>query len=284
THPSTSQPPVTKEATLMPHESPLQSVHSLGRDEGSSSLNDLMVLYTSLTKKVESLECELKQTKQTFNAALIKLIKRVKKLEQTIKTSQARRRTKIVISDDAHAEEDSSKQGRKISKIDKDPTISLVQDEGMIWFQEDAEIQEKNSTDIKILLEEVDPTELVKDLGSGEKGVKEVSTAEAEFSTAAKNLVYIRRSAQKRKDKGKAIMQESKPLKKIKKRVQVQISIDEELAKKVFEEEQARFNVEQEAKFKAEQEQERIDFETTLKLQKQLDERKEVVAQAHDID
>ncbi|GKC76843.1 hypothetical protein Tco_1127617, partial [Tanacetum coccineum] len=149
---------------------------------------------------------------------------------------------------------------------------------------EDAEIQEKNSADIKILLEEEDPTELVKDLGSGEKGVKEVSNAEAEFSTAAKNLVYIRRSAQKRKDKGKAIMQESEPLKKIKKRVQVQISIDEELAKKVFEEEQARFNVEQEAKIKAEQEQERIDFETTLKLQKQLDERKEVVAQAHDID
>ncbi|GKB72031.1 hypothetical protein Tco_0933443 [Tanacetum coccineum] len=44
---------------------------------------------------------------------------------------------------------------------------------------------------------------------------------------------------------------------KIKKRVQVQISVDEELAKKVFEEEQARFNAEQEARFKAEQEQER---------------------------
>ncbi|GKC99267.1 hypothetical protein Tco_1169542 [Tanacetum coccineum] len=47
-----------------------------------------------------------------------------------------------------------------------------------------------------------------------------------------------------RKDKGKAIMQESEPPKKIKKRVQAQISIDEELAKKVFEDEQARFNAE----------------------------------------
>ncbi|GJT20497.1 hypothetical protein Tco_0890434 [Tanacetum coccineum] len=46
------------------------------------------------------------------------------------------------------------------------------------------------------------------------------------------------------------------------------MSINEELAKKVFEEEQARFNVEQEARFKAEQEQERIDFETALELQK----------------
>ncbi|GKD59118.1 hypothetical protein Tco_1296627 [Tanacetum coccineum] len=65
------------------------------------------------------------------------------------------------------------------------------------------------------------------------------------------------------------------------------MSVDEELAKNVFEEEQARFNAEQEARLKAKQEQERIDFETTLELQKQLDEREEVAAkvdQAHDID
>ncbi|GKF60663.1 hypothetical protein Tco_0177449 [Tanacetum coccineum] len=197
-----------------------------------------------MSKKVDSLESELKETKQTYNAALTKLIKRVKKLEPTIKTSQARRRTNIVISNDENAEKDSSKQGRKISEINKDPTISLVQDKGMRWFQEDVEVQKKNSADTEILLEEEEHTVLVEDLGSGEKGDKEVSTAEAEFSTAApevsttvENLVYIRRSAQKRKDKGKVIMQESEPLNKIKKSVQVQISVDEELAKKVFKEE-----------------------------------------------
>ncbi|GKB43673.1 hypothetical protein Tco_0888615 [Tanacetum coccineum] len=91
----------------------------------------------------------------------------------------------------------------------------------------------------------------------------------------------------KAKDKGKTIMHESKPPKKIKKRVRVKISVDEELAKKVFKEEQARFNAEQEAKFKAEQEQEMIEFETALELQNQFDEREEVTAkvdQAHDID
>ncbi|GKF42514.1 hypothetical protein Tco_0125856, partial [Tanacetum coccineum] len=47
TAPSTSQPsnihttPVTKEAASMPHELPLQSVHSLGRDAGSLSLHEL---------------------------------------------------------------------------------------------------------------------------------------------------------------------------------------------------------------------------------------------------
>ncbi|GJY76809.1 hypothetical protein Tco_0481925 [Tanacetum coccineum] len=82
-------------------------------------------------------------------------------------------------------------------------------------------------------------------------------------------------------------MQESEPPKKSKKRVQVQMSLDEELAKKLSEEDHARFNAKHEARFKVEQEQERIDFETTLELQKQLDEREEVASksrQAYDID
>ncbi|GKD94509.1 hypothetical protein Tco_1374346 [Tanacetum coccineum] len=61
--PSTSQPltsspsmqttHVAKEAATMPHNSPLPRVHSLGSDEGSMTLHELMVLYTTLSKKVE---------------------------------------------------------------------------------------------------------------------------------------------------------------------------------------------------------------------------------------
>ncbi|GKE29002.1 hypothetical protein Tco_1444386, partial [Tanacetum coccineum] len=55
--PSTSPPPITEttptkeEPALMPYESPLQSVQSLGRDEGSVSLNELIDLVTQLTNK-----------------------------------------------------------------------------------------------------------------------------------------------------------------------------------------------------------------------------------------
>ncbi|GJZ15895.1 hypothetical protein Tco_0551572 [Tanacetum coccineum] len=42
----------------------------------------------------------------------------------------------------------------------------------------------------------------------------EVSTASPEVNNAAKSLVYIRRSATKRKDKGKAIMKEAEPVQK----------------------------------------------------------------------
>ncbi|GJY73781.1 hypothetical protein Tco_0478212 [Tanacetum coccineum] len=175
TAPSTSQPsnihttPVTEEAASMPHESPLQSVHSLGRDEGSLSLHELTVLCTNLSNKVTSLEAELAQTKQTYGTALTKLIKKVKKLEQTVKTSQSRRRTRVVLSDEEEVSEDPSKQGRSlIEELDLDADISLVP-------PHDAEIQEKISDDTEVLLEEEEttelieePTELVEDQGSAE--------------------------------------------------------------------------------------------------------------------
>ncbi|GJS92698.1 putative ribonuclease H-like domain-containing protein [Tanacetum coccineum] len=120
--PSTSPPPITEttptaeEPALMPHESPLQSVQSLRRDEGSVSLNELMDL----------------------------LVKRVKKLEKQVKTGKTRRRTKIVLSEDEAVEEDSSKQGRGLIKeLDMDANFYLVP-------LHDIEIQEKISDDTKI--------------------------------------------------------------------------------------------------------------------------------------
>ncbi|GJQ91131.1 retrovirus-related pol polyprotein from transposon TNT 1-94 [Tanacetum coccineum] len=77
-------------------------------------------------------------------------------------------------------------------------------------------------------------------------------------------------------------MQEHEPPKKLKKRVQVQMSMDEEIAKKMFEEEQA--------KVITEQEQERMNLEAALELQRKLDAREEVLAEAtqatqeHEID
>ncbi|GJU09588.1 putative reverse transcriptase domain-containing protein [Tanacetum coccineum] len=68
----------------------------------------------------------------------------------------------------------------------------------------------------------------------------EVSTASPEVKTAAESLVYIRRSAAKRKDKGKAIMKEAEPVQK---------------------------------KTKLQLEQERLGMEEALRLQEQLDEK-----------
>ncbi|GJY87863.1 hypothetical protein Tco_0502491, partial [Tanacetum coccineum] len=132
-----------KDPATMPHDSPLQRVQSLGRDKGSMTLSELTVLCTNLSNKVTSLEADLAQTKQTYGTSLTKLIKKVKKLEQTVKSTQARRRFRIVVSDDEEGEA---------------------------------------SDDTEVVLEEEKPTKLVEDQGSGEKGEKEVSTIGAEHS------------------------------------------------------------------------------------------------------
>ncbi|GKD55272.1 hypothetical protein Tco_1288659, partial [Tanacetum coccineum] len=125
----------------MPHDSPLPRVNTLGSDEGSMTLQELMVLCTTLSKKVESLETDLKQTKKVYGAAYTKLIKRVKKLERAAKTNQARIRTSIMVSDDEDDLKDSSKQGRKIDEIDQDP--------GILLEQHDAEIQGRHGQDME---------------------------------------------------------------------------------------------------------------------------------------
>ncbi|GJV36105.1 putative ribonuclease H-like domain-containing protein [Tanacetum coccineum] len=85
---------ITKSPTI-PHDSPLLGGHTPGSDVGSMTLHELTVLCTNLSNKV-------------------------KKLEQTVKTSQARRRTKIIAFDDEDdlVAEDPSKQGRKVTTAD----------------------------------------------------------------------------------------------------------------------------------------------------------------------
>ncbi|GKB32062.1 putative ribonuclease H-like domain-containing protein [Tanacetum coccineum] len=57
----------------------------------------------------------LRKTKKTYSSAFTKLILRVKKLEARVKIGKARKRAKVVLSeDDEDVEDDSSKQGRKL--------------------------------------------------------------------------------------------------------------------------------------------------------------------------
>ncbi|GJY75637.1 hypothetical protein Tco_0480753 [Tanacetum coccineum] len=65
---------------------------------------------------------------------------------------------------DEEVEDDSSKQGRRLS---------------------DAEVQEKVSTETEPIIQEVTPTEVIQDQGSSEKGNSEVSTTGATKGTAS---------------------------------------------------------------------------------------------------
>ncbi|GKA08666.1 hypothetical protein Tco_0687997 [Tanacetum coccineum] len=258
--------------TTRPHDSPLPRFHIPGSDEGSLQQNELMDLVTKLTDRVEVLENDMQQTKKVYSSALTKLILRVKKLEKKVKTNKARRRARIVISEDEDAEEDSSKQGRKISKIDKDPTISLVQPEQDMEYDFDVSTAEGFTT------ASVPVTTAGIEISTANISVSTASVT-PEVSTAAENLVYIRRSAEKRKDKGKAIMKEDESVQKKTKKQLEQERLGHEEAIRL----QEQIN---------EEERQRIarDAEIAKQLQEEFDrarQEQEVVAeadQAHDID
>ncbi|GKC61970.1 hypothetical protein Tco_1089568 [Tanacetum coccineum] len=180
-------------------------------------------------RKVESLESDLKQTKLTYDAAYSKVIMKVKKLENIIKSSKARKRVRLVISEDEDDLEDPSKQGRKIAQLDKDKGITLFTAPEEVYTAK-PDISTANVP--------------VSTAGA------EVSTVNPEVKTAAESLVYIRRSAVKRKDKGKAIMKEAEPIQK---------------------------------KTNLKLEKERLGYEKALRLQEQLDEEeRQRIAKVHE--
>ncbi|GJR95749.1 hypothetical protein Tco_0267923 [Tanacetum coccineum] len=79
-------------------------------------LFDTMLLHgqSGQVARVTSLEIELKKTKEVHGKALTKLVKRVKKLEDMLKSTNKRKKAKMVISDEEEelVSEDPSKQGR----------------------------------------------------------------------------------------------------------------------------------------------------------------------------
>ncbi|GJW05740.1 putative ribonuclease H-like domain-containing protein [Tanacetum coccineum] len=203
----------------MPYDSPLPRVHILRSDEGRMQYNKLMDLVTNLSNIVVALETDLTRTKKVYGTAFTKLIKKVKRLEKQDKLSKSKRKLSMVLSDeegsdsDILAQEDPFKQGRKIAQIDEDEGITLVQ--------------------------------------------IEISTASPEVKTAgdsvndiaAESLGYIRRSAEKTKDKGKGIMEEPESAM---------------------------------TKTKRQQEEERLGLETAMRLQEEFDEEeRQRIARVH---
>ncbi|GJY57098.1 hypothetical protein Tco_0456213 [Tanacetum coccineum] len=228
--PNTQPTPDAEEAVPMPHESSLH-IHSLRCDEGSLSLNELTDLCTSLSKKVEGLESELKQTKHTYSTARTKLILRVKKLEKIVKASKSRRRVRVVESDDEEDLVDPSKQGRSlIEELDMDAGISLVPPHAINEGRnDDTQIYDLLAEQLGVFSTATTLADAAKRRRSVEtaqtytKRRTSVSTASRRVSTASRTVSTADVSTAselgstagvKAKDKGKAIMQESEPLKK----------------------------------------------------------------------
>ncbi|GJR21813.1 hypothetical protein Tco_0970340 [Tanacetum coccineum] len=106
------------ESSLRSHEAPFPE----GNTSGSAKDKELMEIVPKLESKIDSLEKELKETKQTLRNVVLTLVKKVKSLEVALK----RKKKNVVLSDSE--DEEIENQGRNIQDIDDDPLVSLVRD------------------------------------------------------------------------------------------------------------------------------------------------------------
>ncbi|GKA48114.1 putative ribonuclease H-like domain-containing protein, partial [Tanacetum coccineum] len=207
----------------------------------TAKLLGLPLLITEELKRVLALETDLRQTKKVYGTAYTKLIMKVKKLEKTVKTSQARRRAKIVVSDDDMASEDSSKQGRMIEEIDQDVGVTLVTPTKVSSQEDQPEDQLGVLSAAKVLADAARVHTYSRRRRAVSTGSGGVSTASRIVSTAGmiQQVNIIIPSSSATKDKGKAIMTESEP---------------------------------EQTTTKLKQRQERAGYEAAIRLQEQLDE------------
>ncbi|GKB87917.1 hypothetical protein Tco_0960189, partial [Tanacetum coccineum] len=82
----------------------------------------VMAIVPKMVTKIDSLEKELKETKQTLGHDVLTLVKKVKSLEVALKRMSKR----VILSDSE--DEETENQGRKIQDIDDDPLVSLVRE------------------------------------------------------------------------------------------------------------------------------------------------------------
>ncbi|GJR95667.1 hypothetical protein Tco_0267841, partial [Tanacetum coccineum] len=157
------------------YEAPLPKGNTSGSVEDNVQLKELMVLVPKLVTRINSLEKELKDTKQTLGNTVLKLVKNVKTLETALK-----RKSKKVLTSKSEGKE-SEDQGRKFQDIDDDPLASLVR-----------ESMKEKSTDF------VTPTK-----ASGEAHEEEISPTILEAAKTLSNVASQGVSKEKSTNKGK---------------------------------------------------------------------------------
>nr|GEW66725.1 copia protein [Tanacetum cinerariifolium] len=191
--PSTSQSPVlptcrrtTRQEYVVPQ--PRSLTQSSVADEATSTGVD--VRFGGATTTYDTTR---------IDGFLYNIVKESEKLEKTAKSSQARRRARIVVSDDEDDLEDPSEQGRKITEIDQDPSILLVQHDAKIHGSEPVATGGAAVTTDSVTNSTASPTRNTR-----------VSTADD--ITMAEILMYIRKSVAKEKSKA----------------VRLQVELDEE--------------------------------------------------------
>ncbi|GJW84372.1 hypothetical protein Tco_0157517 [Tanacetum coccineum] len=225
--------------STLPHDSPLPGGYTPGSVKGSMKLTKLMDLCTKLVDRVTSLETELTMTKQVYGKAITKLVKKVKHLQDKLKSTKVRRKARIVLSDE---EEDlvskaPSKQGRMEETEDEGQELTPLKDQS---------VQDQSTSSFEVDLSLLSAAKILV-----EASIKKIKTYKKRRTSADSSKI---RTAE---DTTKDIFSTVEDIQ----------GIDEEIARKLHEEEQA--------KAMELQEQERLNLEAAKELQRHLDQRQE---------
>nr|GEY61549.1 hypothetical protein [Tanacetum cinerariifolium] len=194
----------------------------------------VLLLRLGLRGQGSSFGDKLKADEESIWYCYTKLIMKVKKLEKNVRSNQARRKTKIIVSDDEEDSKDSSKQGRMIEDIDLDARITLVTPTKVSSQEYQLKDQLGVLSVAKVIADAAKKkvntyTRRRRAVSTGSEGV---NTASRIFSTAEESV---------------STAGESMP-----DGVQAQIQADEELAQKMLEEERGSLSIVERAKLLAE--------------------------------
>ncbi|GJZ17409.1 putative ribonuclease H-like domain-containing protein [Tanacetum coccineum] len=230
-------------------------------------VDDLFQLVPQLMTRIDSLEKDLKQTKQTMGNAIVKLVKKVKKMEKVVKS----RRVVLTDSEDEGAE-NSSKQGRNLQKDEsevfetpkqgKSSGETDISPQGLEAAETLAEVLSQIKTKRRNVKTGVRRRLDAEDVSTGFEGFEDVSTGFTDIKSASEKVSSGGEYVSASQREGKAVLEETPQTKRTKKQIREEQASLAEIT---------RIQAEDEAENARREELKRQDELAAKRLQKELE-------------
>ncbi|GJR79561.1 hypothetical protein Tco_0150346 [Tanacetum coccineum] len=215
-----------------PHFSPpLSEGNTSGSVEDSMQLKELMVLVPTLVTRINSLEKELKETKQTLGNAVLKLVKKVKSLEKALKrkSKKGRLHQRIDHSTKPSRLVRAPKKKEEISPtiLEAAKTLSKVASQG---------VSKEKSTD-KGKRYKRRARSMAKKIDTGLDAEEEINTGREEINTGIEEATYKTQEQMNTRQEEARLEEAIKLQAQLDEEVAKQIHLDKMIAKRMAEEE-----------------------------------------------
>ncbi|GKB92485.1 hypothetical protein Tco_0964757 [Tanacetum coccineum] len=266
--PPTSQPAPTESPIIPLTHAP---THTHKAETWHMLVDDLFQLVPQLMTRIDSLEKDLKQTKQTMGNAIVKLVKKVKKMEKVVKS----RRVVLTDSEDEGAE-NSSKQGRNLQKDEsevfetpkqgKSSGETDISPQGLEAAETLAEVLSQIKTKRRNVKTGVRRRLDAEDVSTGFEGFEDVSTGFTDIKSASEKVSsggeYVSVLVKRRKGQFVRVLVRDSSTKRTKKQIREEQASLAEIA---------RIQAEDEAKNARREELKRQDELAAKRLQEELE-------------